>query len=83
MSQTSPRYPEEGLSALGASAGMVPWQPGLKLCKEMGTNPGGSMTMFGLGNPAPRFRGPYSPNCAFFEKLYWGWVELDLVLGAG
>ena len=56
-SQTSPRCLAGGPSARGASAGMVPWLSGLKLDREVWTQPGRSMPMFGLGTPTPRSRG--------------------------
>ena len=35
-SQTSPKCPEVGPNARGASAGMIPWLSWLKLSREMG-----------------------------------------------
>ena len=42
----------------GASAAMVPWLFRLKFGREMGTYPGRSVPMFGMGTPTPWVRGP-------------------------
>ena len=57
---------------------MVPWPFRLKFGREMGTHPGRSVPMFGLGTPTPRVTGPkmgfLGTICPNYEWFAWVWI---------
>ena len=48
-----PGVRQEGPRARGASAGMVPWVSGMKLCRETRTHPARSMHMLWMDTSTP------------------------------
>ena len=71
-----------GPSSWEASAAMVPWPFRLKFGREIGTYPGRSVTLFGLGTPNPRVRCPKNGARRYnLPKLWVLCSSLDNVAG--
>ena len=68
----------------GASAPIVPWPFRLKFGREMGTHPGRSVPMFGLGTPTPRIRGSRNgvPGNNPSNYEWFAWVLMLQLAGA-
>ena len=63
---------------------MVPWPFSLNFGREMGTHPGRSGPMFGLGTPTTRVRGPKDWVPGYnLSKLSVVCLGLDVAAGQG